>query len=112
MKNIFISSTYLDLEGRAKSCHRRSRPQNHDVIAMEKFFAEDHQSKDVCLAKLHECDASVLILGARYGTVDPEEKVSITEFEYTTAKALGVPIFSFLQTHSDGSWQSTENPYG
>ena len=59
-------------------------------------------------ANLRKCDASVLILGARYGTVDPEEKVSITQFEYTTAKALGVPVFAFLKTHGDGLWQSTE----
>ena len=81
--------------------------RNQHAVAMEKFRGDD-QSKEVCIGKLHECDALVLILGERYGTLDPVEKVSITEFEYTTAKALGVPVFAFLKTRGDGSWQSTE----
>ena len=107
MKKIFISATYIDLKDERQAA-MEVVDRNHHAVAMEKFFAEDHQSKDVCIGKLHKCDASVLILGARYGTVDPEEKVSITDFEYTTAKALGVPVFAFLKTHGDGSWQSTE----
>jgi Domain of unknown function (DUF4062) len=107
MKKIFVSSTYIDLKDERKAA-MEVVDRSHHAVAMEKFFAEDHQSKDVCIGKLHECDALVLIVGERYGTVDPEEKVSITEFEYTTAKALGIPVFAFLRTRSDGSWRSTE----
>ena len=107
MKRIFISSTYIDLKDE-RIAAMEVVDRNHHAVAMEKFFAENHQSKDVCIGKLHECDALVLIIAERYGTVDQKEKVSITEFEYTTAKALGIPIFAFLKTRSNGSWQSTE----
>ncbi len=100
MKKIFISSTYIDLKDERKAA-MEVVDRSHHAVAMEKFFAEDHQSKDVCLGKLYECDALVLILGERYGTVDPDEKVSITEFEYTTAKALGIPVFALLRTRSE-----------
>ena len=107
MKKIFISSTYIDLRDERKAAIEVV-DRDHHAVAMEKFFAEDHQSKDVCIGKLHDCDALVLMLGERFGTIDPDEKVSITEFEYTTAKTLGIAVFAFLKTRSDGSWQSTE----
>ena len=108
MKKIFISSTYVDLRAERKAAIEVVDREHH-AVAMEKFFAENHQSKAVCIGKLQECDALVLILGQRYGTLDPEENVSITEFEYTTAKALSIPVFTFLKTCGDGSWQSTES---
>jgi hypothetical protein len=107
MKKIFLSSTYIDLKDFRKAAIEVLDRDYHSV-AMEKFFAENHQAKNVCLRKLQECDAIVLLLGNRYGTVDPVEHVSITEIEYTTAKALGLPVFAFIKTDDDGNWRSTE----
>ena len=105
MKHIFISSTYSDLKDERKAAIE-ILDREHHAVAMEKFFAENHQATEVCLQKLQQCDAAVLILGDRYGSVDTEEHVSITEIEYTTAKSLGIPIFTFIKIRTDGSWQS------
>ena len=93
---IFISSTSKDLKN-----ERREAITTVDrigqAIAMEKFFASNHQPKDVCLKYLQDCDAVVLILGFKYGSVDKTEEISLTEIEYNTAKTLGLPVFLFLK---------------
>ena len=72
---IFISSTSKDLKN-----ERREAITTVDrigqAIAMEKFFASNHQPKDVCLKYLQDCDAVVLILGFKYGSVDKTEEIS------------------------------------
>ena len=100
---IFVSSTYEDLiDERSNAITTIDRTEQ--AIAMEKWFAEDKGSKEVALNKLQECDAAVLILGFRYGSVNEEEELSITEIEYNTAKSLGLPIFVFLKSDSKGKW--------
>ncbi len=88
---IFISSTYEDLKEERKEAIRYIDRIGHS-IAMEKFFASNHQSKDVCLEKLQECDAVILILGFKYGSMDKMEGISFTEIEYNTAKTIGLPV--------------------
>jgi hypothetical protein len=104
---IFISSTYEDLKNERREAIAIVERVGQ-AIAMEKFFASDHQSKDVCLKHLQECDAMVLIFGFRYGSIEKSEGISFTEIEYNTAKALGLPIFVFLKHQLDSSWHSDE----
>ena len=104
---IFISSTYEDLKNERKEAIP-SVERIGQAIAMEKFFASNHQSKDVCLKRLQECDALVLILGFRYGSIDKAEGISFTEIEYNTAKTLGLPVFVFQKCQSDGNWRPEE----
>jgi len=104
---IFISSTYEDLKNERKEAIS-TLDRIGQTIAMEKFFASNHKSKDVCLKKLQESDAMVLIIGLRYGSIDKSEGISITEIEYNTAKTLGLPVFVFLKQQLDGNWQSEE----
>ena len=104
---IFISSTYEDLKNERKEVIDII-DRIGQAIAMEKFFASNHQSKDVCLKYLQDCDAVVLIIGFRYGWIDKIEEISFTEIEYNTAKTLGLPVFVFLKCQSDGNWRSEE----
>jgi hypothetical protein len=104
---IFISSTYEDLKDERKEAIT-TVDRIGKAIAMEKFFASNHKSKDVCLKYLQDCDAVVLILGFRYGSLDDSEGISLTEVEYNTAKTIGLPVFVFLKCQSDGdgcNWQ-------
>lgn len=108
MKTIFVSSTYEDLKNeRAAAIELLDR--SFHAVAMEKFFPADHQSKAVCLVRLQKCDACVLIIGERYGSIDPIDQVSITEIEYSTAKALGIPVFPVIKVGAvNGEWRSSE----
>jgi hypothetical protein len=106
---IFIGSTCEDLKNERKEAIAVvDRMLGSQAVAMEKFFASNHQSKDVCLKRLQECDAVVLILGFKYGSIDTVEGISFTEIEYNTAKILGLPVFVFQKSQSDGTWQSEE----
>lgn len=105
---IFVSSTYEDLKDERKEAIM-TIDRIGQAVAMEKFFASDHQSKQVCVSKLQQCDAIIVILGFRYGHIDPEEDISITEIEYNTAKSLGLPAFVFLKRINEKQgWQSQE----
>lgn len=104
---IFVSSTYEDLKDERKEAID-ILDRIGKAIAMEKFFASSHPPKDVCLRHLQECDAVVLILGFRYGSIDEAEGISLTEIEYNTAKALGLPVLVFQKRQPDGSWESEE----
>jgi hypothetical protein len=108
MKTIFVSSTYEDLKDeRAAAIDLLDR--SFHAVAMEKFFPADHQSKAVCLARLQKCDACVLIIGERYGSLDPIDQVSITEIEYNIAKTLGIPVFPVIKVGAvNGEWKSSE----
>lgn len=106
MKKIFISSTFVDLEEeRKESISVIDGIEGAKAIAMEKFTADPSPSKDVCLKHLDKCDAVILIIGFRYGYIDHEEKISMTEIEYNRAKELNLPVFVFLkEIETDGEY--------
>ena len=45
------------------------------------------------------CDYYVVIVGGRYGSIDPEAELSYTEMEYDYAVSTGTPVMAFL--HGD-----------
>ena len=104
---VFISSTVDDLRPEREKAIAVVERMGQ-AVAMEKFFASNHQSKRVCLKWLQECDAMVLILGFKYGSIDSDEQISLTEIEYNAAKAFGLPIFAFLKCDHQGNWQPQE----
>lgn len=86
MAKIYISSTYSDLkEFREEAC-RALRKLQHDVIAMEDYTAADQRPLDKCLADVSACDLYVGIFAWRYGFIPPDQKKSITELEFRTAR--------------------------
>ncbi|MFH2068274.1 MAG: DUF4062 domain-containing protein [Candidatus Omnitrophota bacterium] len=104
---IFISSTYEDLKNERREVIA-TIDRVGQAIAMEKFFSSNHQSKHVCVRELQQCDGIIVILGGRYGHIDPEEKISITEIEYNTAKSLGLKCFVFIKKITEKGWKSCE----
>jgi len=68
---------------------------------METFGAEPDAPFDVCLQKVGECEALVVIVGHRYGWVPSVEKggdgeKSMTRIEVETAIGLGREVYAFL----------------
>jgi hypothetical protein len=106
---IFVSSTYRDLKrDRAAVAEALNRLDGVKAVRMEDFFATYHPPIKECLDRLAECDAVVLLLGSRYGSLDPERGLSVTEVEYRTAQDLGLPVIPFLK-RKGGAWQSAES---
>ena len=109
MKKIFISSSYLDLiEERNESIDTVDRMSDTKAIAMERFSSDPNPPKNVCLENLEKCDAVILILGSKYGSIDSEENLSLTEIEYNAAKALNLPVFLFLKKNDEDNWKPDE----
>lgn len=93
---VFVSSTYLDLmEARAAVV---SALLNLDAIpaGMELFPAADDDAWALIEDVIADSDYYLLIIGGKYGSVDPVLEISFTEREYDTAVRLKKPVMAFL----------------
>lgn len=98
---VFVSSTFFDLQ--------QVRANIADFIQEEmgyRLLASEHRSFPIdpsvdtienCRRRVEEdADLLVLIVGARYGSEAPDIGKSVTNLEYLTARAKGIPIFVFV----------------
>jgi hypothetical protein len=95
---VFISSTYKDLINERQAAVEAVLNAGHIPAGMELFKAGDQTQKELIREWIEESDVYLLILGARYGTVDPESNISYTEWEYNLARKLRIPSFSLILT--------------
>lgn len=93
---VFVSSTYLDLqEPRAAVV---SALLNLDAIpaGMELFPAADDDAWTLIEDVIADSDYYLLIIGGKYGSIDPDLEISFTEREFDTAVRLKKPVMAFL----------------
>jgi|SynMetStandDraft_2_1070026.scaffolds.fasta_scaffold01056_6 hypothetical protein len=93
---IFISSTFSDLEEARDKVSKVILGLHHFPIGMEMFSAGDLEQWEVIRDTINVSDYYVLIIGQRYGSL-AADGVSYTEKEYDYAKAQGIPILAFIQ---------------
>ncbi len=93
---VFISSTYIDLfDERQKAVEAILR--GHNIPAgMELFSAGNETQLEVIKDWIDESDIYMLLLGGRYGSIEPQSQLSYTEFEYRYAIEKGKPIFALV----------------
>ncbi len=61
-------------------------------------IAQDANTIENCRKAVErDADILLLIIGGRYGYIDPDTSISITNIEYITARQKGIPIFTFIQ---------------
>lgn len=96
---IFISSTIVDLPNERKAALKAvEKVGGFPVMSEFTMEAQSTDSLTACLSKVMESDIYVLILGGRYGW-QPENKESITELEYQTARSCKIPILVINTTY-------------
>ena len=95
---IFISSTYADLKEERDKVMRAVLQLKCFPAGMELFPAVDKKQFDYIKSEIDECDYYLLIIGARYGSMD-KDGVSYTEKEYNYAVRKKIPVIAFL--HND-----------
>ena len=78
---IFVSSTYTDLQEERTQLLFAILKLNYIPAGMEFFSAVDEEQMEFIKRVIDESDYYVLLLGARYGSLD-SEGVSYTEREY------------------------------
>src|SRR5947209_8189183 len=103
MANVYLSSTFQDLEECRRQASATLRRMGHVDVAMEHYGAEDAWPLDRCLADVAACDLVILVVAWRYGFVPDGHDRSITELEYRQALACGKPVLAFLLSE-DAAW--------
>ncbi|MGI2115486.1 DUF4062 domain-containing protein [Shewanella frigidimarina] len=93
---VFISSTYIDLIEERQAAVSAVLKSGHIPAGMELFTAGDKSQLDIIKRWIDESDVYMLILGGRYGSVEPESGVSYTELEYDYALEIGKPLFAVV----------------
>lgn len=82
---IFLSSTQGDLGDARQSILRFLEVLHSDLISMEVFGSDESKPKDFSLKQVRSCNLYIGVYAERYGTIDKETDLSITELEYREA---------------------------
>lgn len=84
---VFISSTFTDLEEERRAVTWALLKERHIPVGMESFVAADNRGWKTIQRLIDSSDYYVVIIGGRYGTVDPATGISWTHREYRYAMA-------------------------
>ncbi len=95
---VYVSSTFLDLEGHRAALKSALEKARYDVECMETYTAFDERPLDRCLADVAATDVYVLLIAHRYGYRPAEnnpQRRSITHLEYEEASRHQKPRLVF-----------------
>lgn len=95
---IFISSTYSDLKEERDKVMQAVLKLKCFPAGMELFPAIDKKQFDHIKSVIDECDYYLLVIGARYGSMD-RKGVSYTEKEYNYAVRKQISVIAFLHNY-------------
>jgi hypothetical protein len=95
---VFVSSTYTDLHDERQAAVQAILTAGHIPAGMELFAAGDQSQIEVIRQWISESDVFLLILGGRYGSVEPSIGKSYIHLEYEHAVSLNKPLFSLVIT--------------
>jgi hypothetical protein len=96
---VFISSTYFDLKEERQAVVTTLLELEALPSGMELFPASDDDAWSLIESIIDDCDYYLLVIGGRYGSIDPVEEISYTEKEFDYAVKVGKPVMAFL--HGD-----------
>jgi hypothetical protein len=96
---IFVSSTFLDLQEEREAVVSALLQMDAFPAGMELFPAADDDAWTLIKRVIDSSDYYLLVVGGKYGSIDPETELSYTEKEYDYAVEQGKPVMAFL--HSD-----------
>ena len=93
---VFISSTYIDLQEERREVLKAVLELDHMPAGMELFPATDDSAWNLIKDVIDSSDYYVVIIGGRYGSVDTKNDVSYTEKEYDYAIDRAKPVVPLL----------------
>jgi hypothetical protein len=94
--SVFISSTYEDLRAERDAALRAVLEAGHTPAGMELFAAGGASQLETIKQWIDSCDAYMLVLGGRYGSIEPQSNTGYVEFEYDYALSKGKPVFAIV----------------
>lgn len=92
---VFISSTYIDLIEDRQAAVEAILDAGHIPAGMELFKSGKKQMETI-KKWIDESDVYMLILGGRYGSIEPESGKSYTHLEYEYALEKKMPVFAVV----------------
>ena len=95
---VFLSSTYSDLTDLRLSAIEAILAAGHIPATMEQFKPGDETALEIIRRWVTESDALVLLLGGRYGSIEPHSGKSYTQLEYELALELRKPFFALVMS--------------
>ena len=95
---VFLSSTYTDLLRERQAAVEAILSAGHIPAGMELFTAGDESQMDVIKQWIDESDVYVLVLGGRYGSIEPKTGKSYVHLEYEYAMSQKKPLFACVVT--------------
>lgn len=96
---IFVSSTYQDLIDERQKVIEALISKNCFPVGMEYFPAANEEQFTVIKKLIDRCDYYILILGGRYGSIDPKTGKSYTQLEYEYAIEKNIPVSAFYRNN-------------
>jgi hypothetical protein len=93
---VFVSSTYNDLREERQAAVEAILTAGHIPAGMELFTAGDESQMDVIRRWIDESDVFLLILGGRYGSLEPTTGKRYIHLEYEYASEKGMPLFAVV----------------
>ncbi len=93
---VFISSTYLDLKEERQNIVQAVLSSANIPAGMELFSAGNTTQWELITKWIDESDMYVLLLGGRYGSIEPKSQLSYTELEYNYAVEKKKNLFALV----------------
>lgn len=100
---VFISSTYEDLQEERQKVQEAILSMYQFPIGMEMFSADDSEQWEIIRETIDTSDFYILIIAHRYGSIIKEGKdagMSYTEKEFRYARSKGIPILAYIISDS------------
>jgi hypothetical protein len=92
---VFISSTFTDLQDERRSIMEVILAMGHIPAGMELFSAGNQEQWELIKERIEECDYYIVVIAQRYGLVTTEG-ISYTRKEYEFARQIGIPVAGFI----------------
>lgn len=93
---VFISSTFTDLVDERQAAVQAILDAGHIPAGMELFKAGNRSQLETIKKWIDESDVYMLILGGRYGSIEPSTELSYTQIEYEYAIGRKMPVFAVI----------------
>jgi hypothetical protein len=97
---IFISSTFADLEDERKAIMEAIMSLDCFPAGMEMFPASDSQQFEYIKTIIDESDYYILVIAGRYGS-EADDGISYTQKEFEYAREKGIPVLVFVKKDID-----------
>ena len=108
-KSVFLSSTFEDMKEYRKAIIDRIIKRRMVPICMENWGANANKVTSVITDEVKKADIYLGIFGTRYGYVDENTNMSMTEIEYREALASNKPIFVYIAKNAKDDITTGDN---